>query len=140
MRLASLVEDIRSLLVDGRKSALRAIERNAGDDMPHGLKMARGDASSRIPAGRPSSTVRVPIGSLSATQDDVGAADVAKHVKDPQLSNRSPRPTRAGIGDTSRSIVVKRNGGLHVVDGHHRIAARKLQGKKHVRVTLYDND
>jgi hypothetical protein len=138
--LSLLAEEIRSALSEGRRSAIKAIQRHTGDDMPHGLRKAPLGVSPGIPKDRPSSTVRVPIRSLLATQDDVGPSDVERHVRDPQLSTRNPRSVRSGSGDTSRPVVVKKNGNLYVADGHHRITARRLQGKKHVRVSLFDAD
>jgi len=138
-----LTEEIRELLGEGRKSALKKIKRAFDDpnvmDMHHGLK-DRGDVIPRIPQGSKHTVVKVPHHALTATQSDVGAGGVETHVKDPQLSMRNPERFRSDVTDTSRPVVAKKGGRLFVVDGHHRLAARKLQGKKHTKVKLFDLD
>lgn len=136
----TLIEAIVGSLEEGRRSALKKIDRYSGSrDMPHGMRVAP-VGSYRVPKTGAGKVVRVPLHSLSATQPDVDPEDVKRHVVDPQLAVRNPRKARRGEGDTSMPVVLKKGGKLYVADGHHRLAARKLQGKKHARVRLHDFD
>lgn len=82
--------------------------------------------------------VQIPLNSLQATQHDVGRQDTIFHIEHPRAVPRNATNRSGARAD--KPVVVKYHGGLHIVDGHHRLAAAKLLGKASMRVRLVDLD
>ncbi len=68
---------------------------------------------------------KVPMDSLVAIQDRINPADVARDEEEPP---------------TQRPTIVRHNGVNYIADGHDRLSARLLGGKKNARVRLHDLD
>jgi hypothetical protein len=130
--------------------ALKIVEQTepgVDDGMPHGFPMSdfsdqfliRQLEYSRRRNKAP--LVSVPLNQLLATQNDVERAGVAFHILHP---NAVPAHTRTKFGHefghADKPIVVRYNSELHIVDGHHRLTALKLQDKEHALVRFVDLD
>ena len=68
---------------------------------------------------------KVPMDSLVAIQDRIDPADVARDEEEPP---------------TQRPTIVRHNGVNYIADGHDRLSARLLGGKKNANVRLHDLD
>ena len=68
---------------------------------------------------------KVPMDSLVAIQDRVNPADVARDEEEPP---------------TQRPTIVRLHGTNYIADGHDRLSARLLAGKKNAKVRLHDID
>ena len=68
---------------------------------------------------------KVPMDSLVAIQDRINPADVARDEEEPP---------------TQRPTIVRLHGTNYIADGHDRLSARLLGGKKNAKVRLHDID
>lgn len=68
---------------------------------------------------------KVPLNSLRAIQNRVNSDDIERHVADPSKK---------------RPVIVKFRGNHYIGDGHDRLTARWLRGKKSAKVRLFDLD
>lgn len=79
---------------------------------------------------------QVPIGKLLGTQVDVLPDQVTKYIQSGSLLSNNPN--KGAI--TGLPIVVKYQGKLYIVEGHHRLAAHRLLGYTNAHVRLVDAD
>ena len=123
-------------------TALRHIDRTApgvDDGMAHGFPVApyrvwaailqSADYQKRRQHA-PLATVR--LADLHATQDDVERAKVATHLRQPQL-------VPFGSSD-DKPRVARYRGELYIMDGHHRLTALRMRGRRTARVRFVDLD
>lgn len=125
-------------------NALRIVEQTPSgvdDGMPHGFPMSNTDDFTHHPLfdqrRRAAPIARVALANLQATQLDVERAGVAFHILHP---NAVPAEARNQFGPYDQPTVVLYRGELHIIDGHHRLTALRLQGKKHALVRFVDLD
>lgn len=77
------------------------------------------------------STSNVNLSDLVAVQSGVDASRVAKIIRN------EPNPTWERLGGDDRPMVVRYNGKLYLVDGHHRLSAAYAQGRQNADVDMY---
>jgi hypothetical protein len=82
---------------------------------------------------------RVPLRSLKAIQKTVNAERLAEHVADPNLIPEDARKHGSGML-TSKPVIVKLAGELHLHDGHHRATAALLRGEDSIKARVVDLD
>ena len=125
-----------------RSTALRYVDRTPpgiDDGMAHGFPVASYRATAAIldhpdyvrkREAPPLVTVR--LADLRATQEDVERACVALHLRQPQIVSRSARD--------DKPLVARYRGQLYILDGHHRLTALRLKGRRTARVRFVDLD
>ena len=145
--LVVVTSDSRRYRANPTKTALKRIEQTPpgiDDGMPHGFPLS--PIPDYVIVAQPgyrqkaanAPLVRVPLASLYATQLDVERGGTAFHVLHPDAV--PPGLRKASGVHADKPIVVRFRGMLHIVNGHHRLAAAKLRGKTHARVRFVDLD
>jgi hypothetical protein len=83
--------------------------------------------------------VRVPLKHLHAIQHSVKPERVDQYLRDPGQKPLGAKHSKAGT-PIDHPIVIKEKGRLYIHDGHHRLTADYLQGKRDADARLIDFD